>query len=180
MRHHFYRTLAVVGLTVAAVVTNAQSRSSFQTPTAMTGVSVNKLDSTNFSVSLAAGATMTIGGTTGQITDIFGFWALDDDNDLSGTGSDFGVWNYNENYSGTGGIVGFNTNPNTGITQGNSQTFHFNSLEGTVEGYGVHIRLANSNTLYTAVIGNAVPEPASFAILGLGVFGLIRRKRNAN
>ncbi len=168
--------IPIVGISILSATSFAQSRSSFLTPNALTGVSVTKVNSTDFTVGLAVGSTITINGVTDTVTDIFGFWALDNDDDLSGTGSTIGSWGFDSNYSGSGGIVGFKTNPNTGITQGGSQSFHFNSLSGTVEGYGVHVRTVNSNTIYTATVA-AVPEPATFAVLGLGAVALIRRKR---
>ena len=167
----------IVGITVLTATSFAQSRSSFLTPEALSGVTVTKLNATDFTVGLEVGSTITINGVTDTVTGVFGFWALDDNDDLSGTGSAFGNWAFNSNYSGSGGIVGFKTNPNTGIVQGGSQSFHFDSLTGTVEGYGVHIRTLNSNTLYTATL-NPVPEPATFAVLGLGAIALIRRKRS--
>lgn len=179
MKHILSRLVVpAIGLSVLSTASFAQSRSSFLTPDALSGLTVDKLNTNDFKVSLGAGATITIGGVTDTVTDVFGLWALDDNDDLSGSGTNFGVWGFDSNYSGSGGIVGFKTNPNTGITQGGSQTFHFDSLTGTVEGYGVHVRLANSNTIYTATVGT-VPEPASFAILGIGAMALIRRKRKA-
>ncbi len=177
MKHNLGRLLVpAIGIALLSATAMAQSRSSFQTSNTLTGVTVHKLNATDYSVGLAVGSTISINGSTDTVTDIFGFWALDDNDDLTGTGSTIGQWGFDTNYSGSGGIVGFKTNPNTGITQGGSQTFHFDSLSGTVEGYGVHVRLANSNTLYTATVA-AVPEPASFAVLGLGAIALIRRKR---
>lgn len=168
--------LPTAALTLFSATSFAQSRSSFQTPTAISGVTVTKLNTTDYNVALAIGSTITIGGSTDTITDIFGFWALDNNDDLSATGSTQGAWGFDSNYAGSGGIVGFKTNPNTGITQGNNQTFHFDSITGTIEGYGAHVRLANGNTLY-AVTTQAVPEPASFAVLGLGGLLMMRRKR---
>ena len=167
----------IIGISILSATSFAQSRSSFQTPTALSGVTVIKQNATDFTVGLGVGSTISINGFTDTITDIFGFWALDNNDDLTGTGSAIGNWGFDSNYSGSGGIVGFKTNPNTGITQGGSQSFHFNSLSGTDEGYGVHVRTMNNNTLYVTTNAAAVPEPATFAVLGLGAVALIRRKR---
>ncbi len=174
--------LPIAALTLLSATSFAQSRSSFTVPDALSGITITQLNATDYNVALAVGSTVTIGGSTNAITDVFGFWALDDNDDLSATGSTQGAYSFNANYSGAGGIVGFKTNPNTGITQGTNQTFHFDSIAGTVEGYGVHLRITNGLTYYmgplTGTQGQgAVPEPASYAVLGLGGLLMIRRKR---
>lgn len=165
-----------LGLFGLVMVASAQSRSSFQVPNGITGISVTQLTSTSFKVALQAGASINLGWTITPIQDVFGFWLLDDDNDLVGAGPNIASWSFHSNYAGQGGIVGYKTNPNTGISQGQSQTFTFTSLTGASEGFGAHVRLTNSNTLYT-VIGGSVPEPATLAVLGLGLTAVIRRRR---
>jgi hypothetical protein len=116
------------------------------------------------------------------ITDVFGFWVLSDDDDLFPVHQDIGVWQAHENQSGQGGIAGWKTNPNTGLTPGQQFTFTFDSLNvASVEQVGFHIRVAgtfpgtNGNTGYATV-----PEPATGAVLGLLslVFGRRFRARS--
>lgn len=171
------RILSISALAVAAVAANAQSRSSFQVPSTLTGVNITSSSKLNYNVALAGNASMFYKGKTYQIQDIFGFWVLDNNNDMSADGRDSGVWRYHENYSGQGGIAGFKTNPNTGIKGGQNQDFTFKSVNGSVEAYGIHLRLKDCDTLYVELPCNPVPEPATMAALGLGVAAVIRRKR---
>lgn len=116
-------------------------------------------------------------GQTRQITEVFGFWLLDDNDDLHGSGVTGGGWQYHENYSGSGGIAGFKTNPNAGVKQGEGRDFTFRSVVGVPETYGVHLRLDDGNTYYVEAPAATVPEPATLAVLGVGISALIRRRR---
>jgi len=177
------KSLALLLAIAAPVAAFAQSRSSF-TPATFTGVTITPSNGgLTQLVSLGATPTLTVGSNTYNITDVFGFWALDnEDPNLSGSTSNFGVWNAHSSTSGSGAIIGWKTNPNSGFTPGQSQSFTFNSLDNSdVENWGMHVRIdgqlaGGGNTAYFEY--NAVPEPASLAALGIGAIALIRRRRS--
>lgn len=173
----------ILGLSVAVASAMAQTRSSFLTLSNTSGISVTSLGNNNYTVNLAGTPTVTYAGHTYNVTDVFGFWALSDGDNLTGSTSDFGVWKSNTSNSGPGGIVGWNTNPNTGITPNHQQSFHFDSLNtASVERFGFHFRVSGdfnncgSNTFY-GTTNNPAPEPASLAALGAGAIALIRRRK---
>lgn len=158
-------SMAVVG------VASAQSVNSFNYAQ-ISGVSVNR---TGNQIQLVVGPapTITWNSATYNVTEAFGVWALDDNNDMSGTGTNQNGWTFD---SGNG-IRGWKTNPNNGFIN-NTLTFNYTTLTGTVEDFGFHLRVAGSfpgggNTAYF----RPVPEPASLAALGLGAIGLIGRRR---
>lgn len=112
------------------------------------------------------------------VTEVFGVWSLDDDDDMTATGGTENGWQFSSNFSGTGGIAGWRTNPNSGLGPNASLVFNYTTLTGTVEDFGYHIRVdgtlpGGGNTAFFRM----VPEPATFAGLGLGVLALLRRRR---
>ncbi|MCA9279449.1 MAG: hypothetical protein H6815_01540 [Phycisphaeraceae bacterium] len=170
--------VALLGGTTAA---SAQTRSSFLSVDAIAGVSVTQLTATSFEVSVSSSPTFSVGGSTYNITDLFGFWALADTNDLLGTStSSFSVWNENENNASAGGIAGWKTNPNTGLTASTTLVFNFDAFDANeVDRFGFHVRLdgtfpgTSGNTGHITV----VPAPATFAgFAGLGLVATRRRR----
>ncbi len=173
------RILIISGLATLAAVSTAQSRSSFQVPSSLTGVTVTKHGPLNFNVALSGHASMFYQGQHRQIDGIFGFWLLDNNNDMRTAGRNSGVWQYHENYSGQGGIGGFKTNPNNAIQGGGNRDFAFKRVEGSNEKYGFHVALRGCETLYIEAPCEPVPEPASMAALGIGVAAMLRRRKKA-
>lgn len=157
----------------------AQTRSSFQSTEAMTGITVTNISGLKYNVAISANPTLKIGATIYNVTDIFGFWALSNDIDLNGTTASFAQWSAHASNSGTGGIVGWKTNPNTGITPGGNQDFTFTTLAtGDVDNFGFHIRVSGTladggNTAYFTY----VPAPGSAALAGMGALLGARRRR---
>jgi hypothetical protein len=157
----------------------AQSRSSFQLVDSINGVTVTESNNgLRFLVAADANPFVVFNGQSYRITDIFGFWALSNDDDLIVRNSDIGVWRTRNNNSGPGGIGGWSTNPNTGIRPNQSFVFDFEQLSfDRVEQFGFHLRVDGqlpdgSDTFYATV-----PEPASMTALALGLATMLRRRR---
>lgn len=171
------RIIIVTSLAALAALSAAQTRGTFQVPSTLTGITITKNSPLNFNVALASNASMFYQGRSYQIQDVFGFWLLDNNDDMTTSGNNFGVWQYHQNYNGEEGIGGYKTNPNTGIKAGQNQNFEYKTVQGNNEAYGVHIRLKNSDTLYVEMPRNPVPEPASMAALGIGFAAILRRRK---
>lgn len=153
----------------------------------ISGVNVNVSNAgLTFLVSLDADPTFTFQNHVYHITDVFGFWNLSDDDDLTSTVSNFsgnfGPWGTNVNNAGPGGIAGWKSNPNDGITVGGNETFTYQALSSSsVERLGFHVRLTEN---FPGTGGNTghittVPEPTSMLALvaGLGAFMAKRRRK---
>jgi hypothetical protein len=180
MRAYFI-ALTLVG---AAAVASAQSRSSFLAVDSVTGLNVAiSGDGLTYTLSFDPGAYFSYLGDDYAITDVFGIWALSDDDDLTVTHSDIDVWDAHANNAGGGGIAGWKTNPNTGLTSGQSKVFTFDSLSSDlVERQGFHVRLdgtfpgTEGNTGYITT-EEVIPEPMSLLALGTAGAALIAKRR---
>jgi len=165
----------VVGLAASSAM--AQSRSSFLVASNTSGITVVHQGGTTYQVSVSNAATFTFNSVVYNVSSVFGFWALGDANDVTGSTSGFGVWNSHSNNSGTGGILGWKTNPNTGINAGSSQNFTFNSL-GAFDRFGFHVTTTTAFPGTTGVTGYiTTPTPGATALLGLGGLVMARRRR---
>jgi len=177
-----FHRIALVGCAVAgATLSMAQSYGSFQSATGIYGVDVHQ-SGLNYTVSLEPGAYLDFSNTHYDITDVFGFWTLSANNPLNASGADQNNWNWNAK-SNNGDIAGWTDNSkHDDILPNGSQTFTYSALsQSNVEDYGFHLTLAQSinggNTAYFTGPLNPVPEPASIACLGVGLFALIRRRQ---
>lgn len=172
--------VAVLGLSGAA---SAQTFSSFVAVDSFQNLSVLDLSALSYRVSVGPTPTFTKDGTTYSITDVFGYWALRADMDLTGATSSFNQWSAHQSNAGIGGIVGWKTNPNTGLTPGTSEVFTFDQLDTpNVSGYGFHVRL---NGVFPGTSGNTgyvtlVPAPAAAALLGIAGAVAMRRHRTVS
>ena len=133
----------------------------------------------NYNVAVGGMPTVTVANQTFPIIDVFGFWALSDDDDLTVSNSSFGVWVVSNNNSGTGGIAGWDSNPNSGLFVNQSEQFNFTSLNvASVESYGYHVRI---DGIFPGTQGNTgfvnVPSPAGAALFGMGGVLAWRRRR---
>lgn len=172
---------ALLGAAVLVSVSgqaHAQSRSSFLSLDALSGLTITQDTSVKYTVQLGAAPTLTYLGVTYTINSMFGFWAVSNlDNDFADTTS-FGTWDAHESLSGTGGISGWKTNPNQGTVPGGSQSFTFDRLVAAdVATFGMHLRTneqlpTGGNTAYFLV-----PAPGPAALLGLSALVMPRRRR---
>jgi PEP-CTERM motif len=178
----FVRRLLVASSGVMMVaVANATTRSSFLDVDSTTDITFNATNGgLTVDVLLGANPTFTIGANTFHITSVIGFYALSDDDDLTVTSSNFGVWSTDNSNSGVGGIAGWKSNPNNGFGINNHQVFTYTALStNRVEGLGLHVV---TSELFPGTAGNTgniaiVPEPTAIAALGFGLVGILARRR---
>lgn len=177
------KTTFVALLALVSATAMSQSRSSFHNVASITGVSVTSSNAgKSWTVGLGSSPTVVSLGQTYQVTDLFGFWLLDNDDDLGAAAGNQNGWAFNDNYSGSGGIAGWKTNPNRGLTPGSTPlTFTFGTLVGQKEQVGYHMRFdrnfasTGGNTAY--VTAAPVPEPGTLTVLFGATALLARRKR---
>jgi hypothetical protein len=163
----------------------AQSLNSFLVVEEIVGIDVQVANAgLDHTVSVLSAPKFKYLGDWYDIKDVFGYWSLSVDDDLNVVNANQGVWTANNNNAGPGGIAGWKTNPNTGLTANTSLTFNYVSLNyGSVEGPGFHVRLLSGN--FPGTSGNTgyittVPEPGSVLALGAGLAALAARRRGHN
>lgn len=181
-RTALYTVAATIALSAAGRA-SAQSANSFLNADHLSGLTLTQQDAKTYRLEVSGTPTMSYLGVTYHINSVFGLWAISGaDNDFAET-SDFSVWDDSENFAGAGGIVGWKTNPNSGLEAGEQKSFQFDRISANdVSRFGFHIRVDESlpngggNTAY---FSRSIPAPGPLAALGLSSLALNRRRRSA-
>lgn len=180
--------LTLAGLAFCAV-SGAQSYSSFHPINGINGIVVTQSNSNplQFTVSMdsiAGNDYLTVGGTNYQISNIFGFYALNSAGFTSATGSNQNSWSFTA--PGNGTVAGWKGNPaQSAILPGGSLTFDFSSLSPNMPQLGLHVTFANATpngwgggSTFFVNVPQSVPEPSSLAFLaGLPLTVLLKRRK---
>lgn len=188
-----FMSMTALGVIAAAAGTaSATQYDSFLQGASFTGLAVaGNLSSPNltFTVTLNAGATLTYNSNTYSVERIIGFYLLAPGFNDGAQPSLSSVNGFN-NDSAThnhGSVLGWRSNPNDGITAGNSETFTFPSInyaQYTMVGFHIFLNAnqdfpgTSGNTgSVTVLLGDLVPTPGAAAILGIGSLAAMRRRR---
>jgi hypothetical protein len=180
MLRHILFIGVVAALTSGA---SATTRSSFIAIDSISGITVTPTVGLSYEVALTTMPTFSVNNQNIVITDLIGYYALSDDNNLSPLASLSPVANFSDDSSnsGPGGIAGWRSNPNQGITPGNMLTFTFNGLDlASVERWGFHVRVEGTFPGTEGNTGNitVVPTPgAAVPVAAMGLMALRRRRR---
>jgi LPXTG-motif cell wall-anchored protein len=178
-----FRFVALAGLAIPfATPALATTRSSFTDVDQISGITVTHLAGFSYEVSVDIAPIFEIGSQSYMITDVFGFYALADTADLTPLAmlSSVGSFSNDSSNAGPGGIAGWRSNPNQGLTPGESLVFTFDSLDlANVDRWGFHVRLDGTFPGTSGNTGNitSVPAPAAgAAMLSVGLLAIRRRR----
>jgi hypothetical protein len=185
------KVIVGLGLITVVAAAGAQSASSFQ-PVSLTGITATETAPGKFSVSFAStGASMVYNGQTYQLESVFGFYQVAKSGKFTAAEdkSKPSNWSF-KGLSGNKTVTGWSNNSKSNsLTAGETFNYEFKKLTATsgaevVTGY--HVRVfghlpGGSDTLFVTGVPPVapVPEPASMAVLGLGLLAIRRKRRNA-
>jgi hypothetical protein len=182
--------LAVVSagtITAFAGTAGATTINSFLNVSNVTGITVSpsvQSPTLNYAVTLNAGATFTYNSVTYTITDVIGFYLLAPGYNDGAQGALAGAGGFadDSDHRGAGSIYGWKSNPNSGITSGNSQAFAYSAINyAQYSQIGFHVRLSGTfpgtdgNT--GNITGALTPTPGAAAVLGMAGLAGFRRRR---
>ncbi|MDP1662312.1 MAG: hypothetical protein Q8L55_10400 [Phycisphaerales bacterium] len=184
--------LVCAGLIAATAGTaSATTINSFLSVPGISGITISPSVASpnlNYTITFNAGATFTYNSNTYAITDVMGFYLIAPGYDDASQGSlaNFGGFSDDSDHRAAGSIYGWRSNPNAGITSGNSQAFTFPSISSAnYTLIGLHVRIngtfpgtsGNTGNITGNITGALVPAPGAAAILGLSGLMATRRRR---
>lgn len=183
--------LTSVALLALAGAAQAATRSSFLQVSAYSGITVVSSNAgLSYTVSLSPSATFTYNSASYSITDIMGFYLLDDAGDFSPLPAlaNFGppgTFSDDSSNSGTGAVAGWKSvNANAGLGVGDTLTFTFpsNFPLASADRLGFHVRLTANFPGTTGLTGNIttaerIPTPGTMGLALAGLLAVSRRRR---
>jgi hypothetical protein len=180
---HMNKALIISSIAVLSATAGAQNRNAFKPMDAILGVTVTQSQTqqgTAYTVAMGPNATVIRDGKSHKLEVIEGFWILSDNGDSHGVQISLANYDNHSNNSGGTSAYGWQTQKKNGITSGESETFTFSSIgnPGAIDHFGFKVK-ASGVPAHIYQNAASVPEPATFAALGLGIAALRRRRKAA-
>jgi hypothetical protein len=176
------KTAIIISLAVLASVSSAQNRNAFKQMDSILGVTVTRAQTTqgvSFTVAMGQNATVIRDGKSHNLEAIDGFWLLSNDGDLGAVQTAMTNYDNHSNNSGGSSAYGFQTQLKNGIRAGQSATFNFSQIgnAAALDHFGFKVKASGVPAhIYEKGDCQAVPEPATFAAIGIGIAALRRRR----
>lgn len=171
------RKLILLTLALASVSAMAQNRNAFKPMDEIRDVFITRTD-TLFTVRLGMNPTIIRQGKSHELKVLEGFWLLADSGDIGATQLPIANWDVRSNNSGGTSAYGWQTQKKNGMKAGDVRTFEFASIArpDLISKFGLKV-YASGVPSHIEAPAAAVPEPATMAVLGLGVASLLRRRK---
>lgn len=179
---------SIVALTLLASGANATTRSSFLTVDGVASITAPTSNAgQTYTVTLGASPSFTLAGNTYAITDLIGFYVLSDDLDFTPLSAfsaiaSPGPFSDDSSNSGLGAIGGWRSNPNVGLTPGQSLAFTLPAAFplADIDRIGFHVRVSGTFPGTSGNTGNItgpIPAPGAVALFACGGLVAVRRRR---